>query len=400
MQAKRREHNAILSPCPLAVDWDAQEDEWRAHLTAVLGERLELRGLRSRLYLPPDADGVYHELELESTPKVLPLRLYWTPQGVVAVLPFGDGQQLSHELWQGALDEATRRLANAPRETPWVAYVADDQRTALTTGVQVGPMTLSAASDAYFERQGSNGSVDWSYPVRVTGIASGIAWDTMEARAGEDLYRLCAVLSVLFDSCWTVKQFANPSGSRTVSPPTTDPCLSPAGRGLRFEKRNTVAPAGLSDGWDAAAAQWIAGPLSAHYRALSHQHDDPTTALALYVAAIEGVGARYVPLLRCECGQSRIGARKRFRHALRLTMTDAQARPLVKLYDLRSGVAHGDLITGQPLTADRTAGGGWFYTTAEHRLRGTVWDIRQASCQLLRCTLAGDLPEPDSDPSA
>jgi hypothetical protein len=61
--------------------------------------------------------------------------------------------------------------------------------------------------------------------------------------------------------------------------------------------------------------------------------------MTLFVAAVEGVGARYVGLKRCECGAAQIGARKRFRHALELVMGEKDAGSHLKLYDLRSGAA-------------------------------------------------------------
>jgi hypothetical protein len=233
--------------------------------------------------------------------------------------------------------------------------------------------------------------VDWSYPVRVKGSARGLLWDMARHRAGEDIYRLCAVLSALVDSAWVPKQSAHPLARGDLHIPAAAPYLAEATKqNLEDLERNPVAfPDGLDEAWARAGTEDIAGPLSAHYRGLMLEEMDPTTAMTLFVAAVEGVGARDVALERCECGMAQVGARKRFRHALSSVMGEADVSRLMKMYDVRSSAAHGDLITGQPLTTDRLARVGWFYTSDEHDLRGHVWDMRQASRMVVTNALTG-----------
>ena len=108
--------------------------------------------------------------------------------------------------------------------------------------------------------------------------------------------------------------------------------------------------------------------------------------MALFVAAIERVGARYVP---------QGGARRRFRHALELVRSDDEVESLMEFYGLRSGAAHGDLITGQPLTTDQMPKVGWFYSSDEAVLQSKVWTVRQVSRQILELALVGVLPGPE-----
>lgn len=396
-----RQSDRLLSPAPLTVDWAAQEEEWRHHLTTALANEVELRSFGSRLHRPPQTTSVYYELRADSFPPVGRLRLYPAPDGVFAVAP-AETDHISLAVWQRAITEACERVGTSSEEFPWIAWVGDDMRTVLTRGIQVGPMEIASPAEIFVEAvplsvPSFGGSISWSYPLEVRGVASGVSWDTATSQAGEKLYRLCAVLSVALKSRWTVKQFAHPLVLGDITAPTRaalvpeDVCS-----GLENADRHEVEPPQwLGDAaWDLAGEDWIAGPLSAHYRALQLEDTDPTTALTLLVASIEGIGARYIELERCDCGKSQVGARARFRHALSLIFDKEQVKASVKFYDDRSGAAHGDLITGQPLTADPIARVGWFFSSDEYELKRKVTDVRRASSQLLATALQGELPEP------
>ncbi len=390
----------VLEPAPLPVDWADQEEEWRHHLTAALGEMVEMEGYSSRFHRPPEVSAVYHEVSVRSTPPLAPIELHLTPYGVVAVLAPSPEQESSRKTWETAIRKAIDRLGGEYRSFDWVAYVADDSRTALAESATVGNLELGPAGTSYLEVEhsqppmSSSFQLDWSYPVKVNGSASGVRWNTASAQAGEDLYRLCAVLSIAVGSYWTVKQFAHPVhlGEPALGDRAGYLAQTTLAESNNLDRRPTAVPEGLSDAWDRAGEAWIAGPLSAHYRALALERGDPTTALTLFVAAVEGVGAGYVRLERCECGAAQIGAGKRFRRALEMVLREEDVRHHVELYKLRSSAAHGDLIIGQPLTTDTRTRAGWFYSSPEHELTGKVWDIRQASQCVLEAALMGRLP--------
>lgn len=90
----------VLEPAPLPVDWDAQEEEWRHHLSVALSEVVELQGSRSRMFRPPESNAVYHEYSVYSTPALGPIRFYWTRKGVVAVLPPSPEREASRPIWK------------------------------------------------------------------------------------------------------------------------------------------------------------------------------------------------------------------------------------------------------------------------------------------------------------
>lgn len=103
------------------------------------------------------------------------MELHFTPDGVVAVLPPSPEQESSRRVWETAIKEAIDRLGSAYTSFDWIAYVADETRTALTDSATVGTLELGPAGNVYLE-VGRSGAptffgfqIDWSYPVRVSG---------------------------------------------------------------------------------------------------------------------------------------------------------------------------------------------------------------------------------------
>ena len=261
------------------MDWAEQEDEWKGHLTAALGEEVEFSAFRSRFVGPPEANSVYFELSIDSTPAIGPLRLHPTPSGVVAVLP-PSTDEASKRVWKCAIAQATQGLGSPLSEYKWAAFIADDRRTAFTEPVTVGGLNLSPGEQLYLEADfsgqpafGSFG-LDWSYPMRVDGSASGVRWDTASPQAGEDLYRLCALLSVLLESHWTVKQFP----FRSDVPELAEMSVPLSAGYLVDDLAKAHAPGENADRRLIDAPSYLAPPGRAQGKRTSLDHCRPTTA--------------------------------------------------------------------------------------------------------------------------
>jgi hypothetical protein len=93
----------------------------------------------------------------------------------------------------------------------------------------------------------------------------------------------------------------------------------------------------------------VRAALYAYYEAIGLEMDHPSAAFLVYVAAIEGMGARLSDLKRCDCCEkceAQTGAQRRFRKALRTVMSNKEAERLAYAHDLRSKTGHEGQLFG------------------------------------------------------
>jgi hypothetical protein len=75
----------------------------------------------------------------------------------------------------------------------------------------------------------------------------------------------------------------------------------------------------------------VRASLYAYYEALGLEIDHPSAAFLVYVAAIEGIGARLSDLTRCDCCEKcevETGAQRRFHKALKTVMSNKEVKRL------------------------------------------------------------------------
>ena len=167
--------------------------------------------------------------------------------------------------------------------------------------------------------------------------------------------RLNALISLVWDGYWTVLEgptVLNTPGARIETPhvvygstgtPWQDETF-PLPRQQESRDARTL-PCWLDEVWSVLDRDAALGDaLDAYYEAMRLTAEHPSVAYAMYVAAIEAVGARIAPLERCSCCERcRIdtGATRRFRAALRTVLTARQVKTLAdEAYGLRSATAH------------------------------------------------------------
>lgn len=309
--------------------------------------------------------------------------------------------------WVNAFGRARHRLDDElPVRDWWAAIGATGERRsdqALQSATEIGGMSLKPIPHAYEDVAEStipslNGwQVHHSFPVVVSGADSGYSFTVTQQAAADRLGRLCAVLSVVWDSCWRIRH--------TPQEFPLDPIHLPRGR-----VHQPDVPHSNWSRTEVGVPDWVNGALAlmerddqtlmavrAHHQGTMMEDQFPSYALLAYVAVIEGVGARYVPLQRCDCCKScsvNVGAGKRFRTALGIVLPLETARSLSKAYTQRSLTAHeGRLHGGEELFGTFRESSLFSQQDSDIFRYHRVGLLRHASRQLLILALTGELPD-------
>jgi hypothetical protein len=310
--------------------------------------------------------------------------------------------------WLTAISNALPRLHEAdPLHEWWAVIMAGSSLTdgqVLNRVQDIAGMTLTPSGKPHTETVQSfllptlaGGQFRTGWPVVVHGATPGYSDGVAQEAAAIRVGRLCALLSVALDACWEI---AEAPRSYRIDPDAL-PASRVTGDQVPADPRGNLVEipewaSGALEVLDAEPDLLVA--LRAHHQALMLESQFPSFALLAYVAAIEGIGARYVQLSRCKECNSETGARRRFRAALGLVLAPEEIKPLVALYDLRSTTAHeGRLHGGEDLLGTFPAGRMASDFAPQLFRYGHVWTLRRASRELLTRGLTGSLPQP-SDP--
>ena len=355
------------------IDFEKQGDEWAYHLAIELTGNpwLPLTGTdgTSPVEIGPPMTG-----SLKSKLRVEPHQ-----EGISCVV-IGEGESAADdqvEPWRLAVEAAVVALDRSNQSFEWTAIIdtQDDvihglfRIGALRTPQAIGPVNLTPGGtclrthltppDDLFSE---SGGFRYTFPVVAGGKILTYDWGQVEIAARYLLHRTCAVLTVCTGALWAPR--SNPmqvvNGQSPLHVPIeTGPALRhhvPWDGEIPHETPDLQVPAWFDSAWqilhsDAA----LATSLDAHYEARQLDAEHPSVALALYVAAIEGFGIRFVPDAQCEnhpeCPHPKGVAQKRLRKALRTVMTRRQVKELARFaYDLRSRTAHtGSLFSSEPV---------------------------------------------------
>lgn len=402
-----------LVESPLVIDWQAHEEEWRQYLFEAFAETSELSGHRASSHLPTQ-DVPFGHVEFQPKGSSVRSRLWLVPgdEGLVHVLVVTDEPPTAADIepWGHAVNEATRRLGSDWPQSAWVAAIGpfgpfgtDED---LAEPFWIGSYELESAGVRCFEAVDSGmptlhgyGRM-WTYPVVVRGTARGFNWASTTRQAMEELQLLCALISLDRSAPWGIKQ-APQLDQDELSVPTHRPPLQPSeGEETTDDYSHTLftLPPWLGLAWtilrDSEESRNI---LAIYYEGIRVKDQHPSLALVAYVAAIESIGAAYVPLEMCECGQAQVGATRRFRAALEKVMTPDSAKHLTQSYTSRSKTVHDGRLHGAEGTGSALARAGFF-------ARDPGWEFQylelgriEDACQkLLKLKLSNDLPAADA----
>lgn len=388
-----------------AVSWPDQCEEWTVHLARVLtgGDRLGGEGN------PAEREVILHmpqERERGS------LRIRPDNNGISCVL-FAEHEVAESDVqrWRDAAAEAAEQIGRHDQDFAWQAILGPHpgspewvRPSPLAKSEVVGPVMLVPGGVQMREFSGlararidSSGMFRYSWPVVASGVVRTYSPFAAEYQARRDAYRVCALLTLSRGTYWLARGgprvLAPGHGGPLESPQSVGPWDStPWSDGVLTDDFNVykggehiVIPPWMLTAWEVLDEDDnLKQAVHASYEAISLEIGHPSAAFLLYVAAIEGIGARLVELTRCKNCGSQVGARRRFREALKTVMSPDEVKTLAGIaYGARSKTGH----EGQLHGAEHAFGHGDFslfdFDDADYFDFALIRPIRKACRQLL-----------------
>lgn len=410
----------IQHPAPLddvlAVEWDREGDEWLKHLYDAIAGLAPLTARVHREQGPTQSIPYPHIMCSPESPVLRSrLAIIRLRQGIVVAIE-GDGEPSIDQIqpWVTAVQTAGERLGHSHTEFAWGAIVGvspewDGRHVnleVLETPASVGPLRLRPGGVFVQERTpprfpSLNGfGAHETWPLIVEGASSGYSWDAASPPASRDLHRLCALLSIVWEQCWVLREGPQPSTLGEIHIPEKVP--PDAWFGPIDDNRPPPHPLRVPDWLDSA---WtlldgdsdLAHAVAGHYEGLQLLRDHPSFALIAFVGSIESIGAKLFGLRRCAQCQADTGYARRFRKALRLVRSRRDAENLFAAYDRRSKTAHaGHLHGAEPLFGVPDFSRALSADPMQHFAWGLARRMGNVSRDLLVRALTGDLPAPES----
>lgn len=238
--------------------------------------------------------------------------------------------------------------------TEWTAVIGAlphfGPRLALNSDAQIGPLRLLAGPHSLYEGiaadlptlSARNVHVWW--PIAVEGRHESGDWATTVQAASRQLHRLCALLSVVTECGWTLREMPVPTWRGVDAIPPHLPYQSSdekflSGLGNRVD---LALPGWLDDAWSRLDREGdLTMAVGAYWEGLALLWEHPSIALVAFVSSIEALGPRLHPLVQCDVCNCWKDSSKRFRKTIQSVRSGRIARELQRLYDPRSKVVHG-----------------------------------------------------------
>jgi hypothetical protein len=354
---------------PVAFTEDG--DEWAHHLEKAMGGGSGFRsvsgtdGAGGPVEMGPPLDGSVTSM----------LRVHPHLDGITCTV-VGDGGRSSPdqvEPWRAGAQTAVGEIGRHQQSYVWDALVGvtpsvicGPELMGQLRAKKVGPLALAPSGIYMREFRGSERvdsgftTISRSFPVVVTGQVSTYDWDPVVPVAQAQLRRACALLSLSRALLWEPRSHPWPrdaTGPTLKIPSSVGPEFpSPGGQEWTGEVPPGTAswslPRWVDQAWKRLENDsQLNTALNAYYEAMRLRRRHPSLALLTFVAAIEGVGMRFVPDALCEChpecSHYKGVAEKRFRKALKTVLTQREVKELAApLYDKRSHTGHRGTLFG------------------------------------------------------
>ncbi|PKW07433.1 hypothetical protein SAMN05428944_5500 [Streptomyces sp. 1222.5] len=316
----------------------------------------------------------------------------------------GQGEQRNEEVavWRQGIESAIVRLGTRT-EREWIAILSQYQPDSyMLNGQRLGdPFT---AGDLSFASLTDGVSEDARVPLSGIGVAAGqfCHWP-IEVRGSTSCYtwlrdgevtalarlrRLSALLSLTWDSPWTVREGPRDpavSFSEADAPLQGHSWRPIADEILRDSGRKISVPAWIIDA-ERIIIQIprLAHALLMHQEGLMLRRDHPSMALVCFTAAVETLAQINKNPEKCgECGMV-LSSRKRFEDAIRGVLDEEQATYLAKAYPQRSRTVHQGRLHGTEMQINSFGRMSLFMEDEEMLFTaGTVQSAQEASKRLL-----------------
>ncbi|MDQ3964600.1 MAG: hypothetical protein M3277_11940 [Actinomycetota bacterium] len=374
-----------------------------------MSERLGNVSTYNQWFGPPVTNAVYYDFRITAPAVDCHLRVVPGAAGaeVLLVGPSEEALARDRDLWLDAVETAVSELGSEHPEHSWYSLLTCEpvfggETQLLEAAAQVDSMKITPSGVIYWEYQPDKATLDglaesWSSPVRIEGTDRGFNFSAAQLKAVKSVARLRAILSVVFDERWVIK--LSPL-RRRIPVPQTHPDFGPSEHPQDIEgyaHKRVSLPAWIDQAWKRADEQPdLADALAVYQEALDLWDGHPSMALVCLIGAIEGMGAKYQDLVRCECCsdcQIHVGSGKRFRAALSVVMSRHEAGPLIAAYSPRSETVHAGRLHGSEHTAGALGLGLTQADPVSDFEVGLIENLRAATREILLRALKGELPE-------
>ena len=260
-------------------------------------------------------------------------------------------QALDVNVWRSWVTDASK-AARSPKEKEWYAVIGteplgpfDHSDQLLTQAASVANLTLKPLGPMEEEwgiaDLGENRNRSFT-PILVQGICRN--WHDWGSDAEEEaieVRRLCGLLSVAWNGCWSVKLLPKNYGLDELD-------LKPAGEIETPDPKLVFGPVTVSvEPWMSAAFQsvaqdrWLSNALAAFHEGMLLYKDHPSIALLAFVTCCETIGQRISPNTKPS---------QQFQAALRTVLTEDETVELKQAYDHRNNTAHEGRMHGFELS--------------------------------------------------
>ena len=283
--------------------------------------------------------------------------------------------------------------------------------TPLAQPTVIGPVQLAPGGVRMREMAGyASGRIDspwparYTWPVIATGAVHTYCWEYAEHLARKLTYRACALLSVISGTCWIARSGPRvplPGSPETGLPvpqsigswestPHPDESLT-ADFNIYEGDDPFVLPAWTPRAWNLMDQDdTVKRAVHGCYEALSLEMEHPSAAFVIYVATIEGIGARLADLEHCKQCRSQLGAGRRFREALKTVLPAEEVKALASpAYRFRSKTGHEGQLFGSEQTFGYTNLSLFQFDDADVFDFELIWPMRKACRELIGNLLRG-----------
>lgn len=343
-------YGVVLTPEPVVLPRE-QLSEWLKRLRSAAAAAPGVVGQSSQTR-QPDERVPFYRVETSLGASVPYARLWWVElSDDEHVLIVVDDQPVTDDRmapWVAALAEANARLGERESfvwsvcvgQTPTFGNnIGQRIKTECTVGdlrIEPGVLLHEWGRSSF----GASGEIAFTYPSVVHGMVEAYDWSEDGARSlGITLHRLCSLLSLLWDSHWTVRGLVQSHEHSAIPPSNVAEGHAPEGQG--------DSPVSLPDWVDEAWA--VLGGTTKSERRVSRatamyregvgvQGEHPSLALNAFTSVVETLADR-VDVAPCEKCENVPGVVASFRAAVESVAPELAPR-LTGIYKQRSRTSH------------------------------------------------------------
>ncbi len=341
----------------LLVDYSKEGERWVNFVAEELKKfvpDMNGHGLQSK---PADEDFPYWHLKMTfhgnegktiDLPYLLILHGGTTPNGVYVVLESEtDITKSQIDMWLEVIDKATLELKKQlAKQFKWEAVIGQVRETgrsehySLKSKSKIGDLTLRpnralhTSLDINTAPRFNSSSFNSTYPIIITGTATGYDWTEASKEASRDLNNLVALISIAWKSTWQIIHSPQPQGAKPIKVPKTGIGIQPLHFPAMWAQRHRrTIPKWLPNAFKKINTdEHVLNAINTYHQGLLMEAQHPSFALLAFVSSIETIGRKI---------NRNAGNKKRFILGIEtVAKSKTKAKQIADAYKPRSDTAH------------------------------------------------------------